>query len=78
MQAWLDGHSLLLVHSGLQYGGDPENSGIHVHDGVPDISLHMELGPQGDGVQGDTSAVGGSEKTTNYYFACVNVNYFSK
>lgn len=59
MQAWLDGHSLLLVHSGLQYGGDPKKFSIHVQDGESEISLQIEFGPHGDGVQGETSESGG-------------------
>lgn len=49
MQArWL-GHSLLLTHSGLQFGGDPINPSRQEHDGESPISLHSEFGPQGDG-----------------------------
>lgn len=43
MQALLTGHSLLLVHSGLQYGGVPKKSGMHMQDGVPDTSLQIEF-----------------------------------
>lgn len=52
MQAkWL-GHSLLLEHSGLQFGGDPTNCAIQEHDGASLIAWQIELGPQGDGKQG--------------------------
>lgn len=45
------GHSLLLMHSGLQYGGEPINSGRQLHEGeFPDI-WHWVLGPHGDGWQ---------------------------
>lgn len=62
MQALSEGHSLLLEHSGLQYGGDPKKLGKHVHDGSSPTSLHIELDPQGDGVQGVTSATGAPRK----------------
>lgn len=62
MHAKLDGHSLLLEHSGLQYGGEPKKSGMQVHDGVPATSLQMEFAPHGDGVQGVTSSATGSTK----------------
>lgn len=58
MQALSVGHSLLLEHSGLQYGGDPKKLDKHVHDGISPTSLQTELGPQGDGVHGVTSATG--------------------
>lgn len=58
MQARLLGHSGLMVHSGLQLGGEPVYSGRHEHDGVPPLSLHCEYGPQGEGTQGFTGAGG--------------------
>lgn len=48
---WL-GHSELLIHSGLQFGGVPIYSWRHEQDGLPLMSLHWEYGPQGDGWQG--------------------------
>lgn len=45
-------HSLLLIHSGLQFGGFPVNSGKQEQEGEPFISLHIEFGPQGDGIHG--------------------------
>jgi len=48
---WI-GHSLLLTHSGLQFGGEPINSGKQEHDGDSPCTLHWEFGPQGDGIQG--------------------------
>lgn len=52
MQAKFDSHSLLLVHSGRQFGGDPLYSGKQEQDGEPLISLHSEFGPHGEGSQG--------------------------
>lgn len=66
-QAWLEGHSLLLEHSGLQYGGEPVKFGKQVHDGIPDKSLHIEFGPHGDGVHGVISATG-APKITKWIF----------
>lgn len=37
------------MHSGLQLGGEPINVGKQEHDGEVPITLHWELGPQGDG-----------------------------
>lgn len=54
MQAKLLEHSLLLIHSGLQFGGAPINSGKQEQDGESPETLHCELGPQGDGWQGLT------------------------
>lgn len=62
MQAKLLLHSLLLIHSGLQFGGDPMNSGRQEHDGDSPITLHWALGPQGDGSHGFTSFTGMSSK----------------
>lgn len=52
MQAMWFGHSLLLVHSGLQFGGTPINSGIQEQEGESLILWQIELGPHGDGSQG--------------------------
>lgn len=38
------------MHSGLQYGGLPINSGKHAQEGASPITLHIEFGPQGDGL----------------------------
>lgn len=46
------GHSLLIIHSGLQFGGEPINWGKQEHDGWPPMSWHWELNPHGDGTQG--------------------------
>lgn len=52
MQAKCEGHSGLLTHSGLQFGGCPTNSGKQEQDGLSPIGLHKALGPQGFGWQG--------------------------
>lgn len=52
IQAKLIWHSLLLIHSGLQFGGEPMNSAKQEHDGDWPWTLHWEFGPQGDGTQG--------------------------
>ena len=40
MQArWL-AHSLLLMHSGRQLGGEPTNSGRHEHEGTSPLTKH--------------------------------------
>lgn len=52
MQAKWSGHSLLLIHSGLQFGGELINPARHEHDGLSLITLHSEFGPQGDGWHG--------------------------
>lgn len=67
MHALLLGHSELIVHSGLQFGGVPIYSFKHEHEGVPPISRHCEFGPQGEGTHGFTmvgSGVGWGTKTT--------------
>lgn len=52
IQANVFGHSLLLIHSGLQLGGCPLNSGRHEQLGDSLITLHMAFDPHGDGWQG--------------------------
>lgn len=52
IHAKCEGHSLLLIHSGLQYGGEPRNSGRHEHVGVSPATRHSAFAPQGDGTQG--------------------------
>lgn len=49
IHAKLLGHSLLLTHSGLQFGGDPMNAGKQEHEGLSPVTLHCEFGPHGDG-----------------------------
>lgn len=45
---WLP-HSLLLIHSGLQFGGAPINSGLQEHDGELLTTWQTAFGPHGDG-----------------------------
>ena len=58
MQACCVGHSELLTHSGLQFGGIPINSGRQEHEGALLIIWHRALGPHGDGWQGFTGISG--------------------
>lgn len=51
MHALLLGHSLLMIHSGLQLGGLPKNPEGQEHTGELSLFLHIELGPQGEGSQ---------------------------
>jgi len=55
MQARFEGHSALIVHSGLQLGGAPKKSGRQVQDGTPWTLRHWLFNPQGDGRQGSRS-----------------------
>lgn len=73
MQARLNGHSLLLTHSGLQLGGAPKNPGKHEHEGDSLDTLHWELGPHGEGRQGfvDTGITVSSE-SQNYQNISLN------
>ena len=48
------GHSMLLIHSGLQFGGLPVYSGKQEHNGDSLTILHWAFEPQGDGWQGFT------------------------
>lgn len=54
IQAMFLAHSVLLVHSGLQFGGDPINSARHLQSALSPFSVHWELGPHGDGRHGLT------------------------
>lgn len=58
MQACWTGHSELLTHSGLQFGGIPINSDRQEQEGVLLITWHTAFGPQGDGWQGFTGTFG--------------------
>lgn len=58
-------HSLLLVHSGRQFGGAPINSGIQVHDGDSLMAWQIAFGPQGEGKQG--FICGGISSAENEY-----------
>lgn len=68
MHAKLLLHSLLLMHSGLQFGGDPMNSGRHEQEGESPATLHIELGPQGEGSQGLIITNGTSAKIATMQF----------
>lgn len=52
MHAWLLGHSELIEHSGLQFGGAPMYVDKHAHDEPPLILRHSDRGPHGDGLHG--------------------------
>jgi len=52
-----------VIHSGLQFGGDPMKLGRHEHDGDSPWTLHWELGPQGEGIQGLPTYCGESVAT---------------
>lgn len=54
-------HSLLAIHSGLQFGGEPIKSIRQEQDGLSLTTLHSAFGPQGDGWQG-FSITGSSTK----------------
>ena len=55
-QAKLDGHSLLKIHSGLQFGGFPIWLGRQEHTACLFIWRHWLFGPQGDGEHTFSSA----------------------
>lgn len=65
IQAIWFGHSLLLVHSGRQFGGVPINSEAHEQEGELCIDLHIELGPHGEGTHG--FVCGGVSKAVKKY-----------
>ena len=57
MQALSDGHSTLITHSGLQFGGEPIICGWQEHWHLyPLVNGGLLLGPQGFGSHGSTSA----------------------
>lgn len=60
-------HSLLLMHSGRQFGGSPMKSYKQEQDGILFVSLHKELGPQGDGTHGFTSSVNSGSSNKNIH-----------
>ncbi len=56
MQALSWGQSLLIKHSGLQFGGRPIMPGWQLHSQRPFLAYGItELGPQGLGSQGSTT-----------------------
>lgn len=52
IHAWLVGHSLLLMHSGRQFGGEFTKFGKQEHEGESLMTWHCAFGPQGDGWHG--------------------------
>lgn len=54
MHAKVAVHSLLLIHSGLQFGGELKKPLRQEQDGSSLTTLHSALGPQGDGWHGLT------------------------
>lgn len=52
IQALLLGHSALMTHSGLQFGGGPVYCGKQEQDGYPPWSWHVANNPHGFGIQG--------------------------
>lgn len=56
---WLE-QSLLLLHSGLQFGGIPMNSLRQEQEGLLFSTRHWAFGPQGDGWQGSVGGTDGS------------------
>lgn len=72
MQALLEAHSELTVHSGLQPGGEPIKLDIQEQTLWPLTARHILLGPQGFGLQGVVISGTGSErdekiKSIEYY-----------
>lgn len=51
------GQSLLVAHSGRQFGGTPMYSGRHLHAGWPSKFLHSELEPHGEGLHGSPRGI---------------------
>uniref|UniRef100_A0A1A9ZCR5 Uncharacterized protein n=1 Tax=Glossina pallidipes TaxID=7398 RepID=A0A1A9ZCR5_GLOPL len=58
IQALVEGHSGLMVHSGLQLGGVPMNECAQEQAGLSPTTLHSELGPHGEGIQGSIGSIG--------------------
>lgn len=65
IQALSVAHSLLMVHSGRQFGGVPFMSGWQLQTACKFISRHKLFGPHGEGVQGDGFST--SVITNSYY-----------
>lgn len=78
IQASFGRQSELRVHSGRHRGGDPRNSGAHVHTACSFNSRHMLFGPQGFGLHG---LVTGETIRERYIVACISsfdINYLYK
>lgn len=69
-------HSLFVIHSGLQFGGEPINSGKQEHDGDSPLTLHWEFGPQGDGTQGLPTYCGISAAIFSINFVIIKLCYY--
>lgn len=52
MQAKWFAQSLLLLHSGRQFGGEPINCDKQEQEGDSPLTWHSALAPQGDGWHG--------------------------
>lgn len=62
MHAFSKGQSELIMHSGLQVGGEPMKLAWQEHTACSLTTLHWLLGPQGDGLQGTTFGITGAKK----------------
>lgn len=60
LQANCDGQSLLLVHSGRQYGGEPKYCWRQLQEAWPLIDAQCAFSPQGDGRHGSIGSATGS------------------
>ena len=58
MQTRLEAHSLWILHSGLQFGGEPMCPGRQEHATKVSWGLHRENGPHGSELHGSTGAGG--------------------
>lgn len=65
MHVWLVGQSVFIMHSGLQFGGDPMKVDKQVHKGFCWVdTLQCAFGPHGDDLHGslEGSSYGRSNK----------------
>lgn len=67
-------HSLLVIHSGRQYGGFPIKPLKQVQDDVSPTSRHKAFGPHGDGMQG--VFLGGFSSKKNYFINYMRIFVF--
>lgn len=63
-QAKLWSHSLLLMHSGLQFGGVPRYPGKQAQTGPSPLIPHVECEPQGEGSHGSTCTTACTKNST--------------
>lgn len=73
MQAKLAGHSALRVHSGRQFGARPTYPSRQVQTGDSWMTLHCELGPHGDGMQGLTGSVTTGSPDSTDLVNCISI-----